>query len=72
MPFSFSCSLGLLDHILHVAGTLKLMIDVEDLVLQVNIPDRQSAEFRNPNPRVEQDVNHVVVVWVIGVVRKSP
>ena len=60
--------LGLLNHILHVAGALELVIDVENPVLQVNIPDGQSAELRNPDPGVEQDVNHVVVLAVTVVI----
>ena len=60
--------LGFFDHVPHVAGALELMIDVEDLVLQVNIPDRQTAELGNPDPRVEQDVNHGVVLAVTVVV----
>ena len=60
--------LGFFDHVPHVAGALELMIDVEDLVLQVNIPDGQSAEFGNPDSGVEQDVDHIVVLAVTIVV----
>ena len=37
--------LGGLDHILHFGSALKLMVDIDDTVLQVNVFQRQTAEF---------------------------
>ncbi len=46
---------GFFDHVLHTARPLKLMIDVQNLVLQVDVLQGQPAEFRNPQTCVEQD-----------------
>ena len=43
--------LGFLDHVLHVAGALELVIDVENLVLHIDVPHRQPAEFGDPDAR---------------------
>jgi hypothetical protein len=67
----FACTrvrLGFFDHILHAARPLKLMVDVQDLVLQVNVLQGQSAEFRNPQTCVEQDVYSLIVLAVTIVV----
>ena len=45
LPLTGIC-LGGLDHILHVGSTLKLVVNIDDTVLQVNVLQRQPAEFR--------------------------
>ena len=44
------------------------MVDVNDPVFHVQIADRQSAELGNSHPRVEQDVNCLVVFAVAVIV----
>ena len=43
------------------------MVDVDHTVLQVNIPERQSAEFGNTHPGMKQDVD-CFVVFAVSVV----
>ena len=46
------------------AGALKLMVDVDDPVLHIQIADGQSTELGNSHSGVEQDENHLVVFAV--------
>ena len=48
--------LGLLDHKAHVRIALKLMIDVDQVVLKVDVLDCQPAKLRDAHPGMEQDV----------------
>ena len=57
-----------LDHILHIGSALKLVVDVDHTVLQVNVPERQSAEFGNTHPGMKQDVDRFVVFAVSVVI----
>ena len=47
-------SLGFLDDVLHIPCALKLVIHPNPLFLKVNVRQSQTAEFRNPQSRVEQ------------------
>ena len=60
--------LGPLNHVLHIACPLNLMINVQDFVLQVNVLQRQTAELGNPQPSMEQDVHHLVILAVTIVI----
>ena len=46
------------------ASALKLMVDVDDPVLHIQISDGQSTELGNSHSGVEQDENHLVVFAV--------
>ncbi len=59
--------LCLLDHVLHLACALQLMVDVDDPVLHIQIADRQSAEFTDAHAGMEKDVENIVV-FVVHVV----
>lgn len=48
--------LGFLNYIAHITHPLQLMIDVQNLILQINVFDCQSAELRDADAGVEQDV----------------
>lgn len=48
----------------HVGCPLQLVVDIDDPVFQVNILEGQSAEFGNTHSRVEQDVDHLVILAV--------
>ena len=52
-------------------GTLQLVVDVDEAILQVNILYRQSAELADSHSCIKEDVNHLVVFAVhIVVVHK--
>ena len=52
------------DHPPYVRSPPKLVVDIDDLILQVDIPQRQSTEFRNTPPCVEKDINHFVILVI--------
>ena len=53
---------GVLDDIGHVPCTLQLVIHPDSLVLEVDVRNGQSAEFRYTQARIEQDVDPVIVL----------
>ncbi len=54
------------NHQLHVRSLLELVVNVEDFVFQVNIPQSQTAELRNPLPRVEKSDHFIVfAVYIV-------
>ena len=63
--FSGSCSgLGRLDDTLHVGHSLKLVIDSDYVVLEVDILNGKTAELGNTHSGMEQDVDCLVVLAV--------
>ena len=40
------------------------MVDVYDIILQINVADDQSAEFRNSHSRMKKNVNDLVIFAV--------
>ena len=63
--FLGSCSgLGRLDDTLHVGHSLKLVIDSDYVVLEVDILNGKTAELGNTHSGMEQDVDCLVVLAV--------
>ena len=60
-PRSRICLCGF-NHQLHVRSPLELAVNVENFVFQVNIPQSQPAEPRNPQPRMETDIDHFIML----------
>ena len=54
--------LGFFDDIGHVPGALQLVIHPDPLVLEVDVRDDQSAEFRYTQACIEQDVDPIVIL----------
>ena len=59
--------LGLLNHKAHIRITLKLMVDVDQVVFKVDVLDGQTAELRDAHPSVEQNV-HDLIVFAVAVI----
>lgn len=53
-PRSRICFRGF-NYQLHIRSSLELMVNVEDFVFQINIPQSQPAELRNSQPRMEKN-----------------
>ena len=47
---------------------MQLMVDVDDLLLQIDIRNGQTAELRDTHPGMEKDVYHFVVFAVNHIV----
>lgn len=63
----FPCSgirLCVINHILHFCSSEQLMVDINDPVLRINVLKCQPAEFRNSHSRMEQDVDHLIILAV--------
>ena len=60
--------LGLLNDVLHPAGALQLVVDVDDPVLHVQVLDGQPAELGDAHAGVEQDVDRFIVFAVYVVI----
>ena len=54
--------------VLHGARALQLVVDVDDAVFHIKVPDGQSAELGNTHPGMEEDVEHLVVFPVAAAV----
>ena len=54
--------------VLHGARALQLVVDVDDAVFHIEVPDGQSAELGNTHPGMEEDVEHLVVFPVAAAV----
>ena len=50
-----------LNDVLHVPFALKLVVDADFAVLHVQISQGQPYELRNAKPRLEQDINAIIV-----------
>ena len=66
LPGADMC-LGLRDHKAHIRITLKLMVDVDQVVFKVDVLDGQTAELRDAHPSVEQNV-HDLIVFAVAVI----
>ena len=53
-PRSRICLCGF-NYQLHIRSPLELVVNIEDFVFQVNIPQSQPAELRNPQPYMEKE-----------------
>ena len=60
-PFA-AFGLSVLNDIGHVPGALQLVIHPDPLVLEVDVRDDQSAEFRYTQACIEQDVDPIVIL----------
>ena len=52
---------GRIDHILHLGSSLKLMVYLDTLLVELKIGDRQPAELRDSQPRVKENIDRIVV-----------
>jgi len=57
--------LRVLNNILHVVCSLQLMIDPDSFLFEINVPDCQTAEFRNTQASIEQDIDSIIILAVI-------
>ena len=56
-----------LDVVTHVAGALKLLADADAPALEIDVPHREPAELGDAEPRVQQDVERVVIAGVVAI-----
>ena len=52
------------DDIFHITLALELMIHTNPLFLEINIRQSQAAELRDPQSRIEQNINSIVILAV--------
>lgn len=63
--FSRSCiCLRGFNHQLHICSLLKLVVNIEDFIFQVNILQSHPAEHRNLQPRMKKNINRFIIFAV--------